>query len=101
MDGRHQAGRADQVGDADQQRPGRQAQGGAGGREGLARLLGAEPDIEVVATWTSGTSKEIAARLSLSESAVKAVLQQLFDKAGVRTRSQLVRVALEQYPDLL
>ena len=46
-------------------------------------------------------NKEIAARLSLSESAVKAVLQQLFDKAGVRTRSQLVRVALEQYPDLL
>ena len=42
-------------------------------------------------------NKEIAARLSLSESGVKAVLQQMFHKAGVRTRSQLVRVALERY----
>jgi len=32
---------------------------------------------------------------------VKAALQQLFDKANVRTRSQLVRVALEQYKDEL
>jgi hypothetical protein len=28
---------------------------------------------------------------------VKAVLQQLFNKTGVRTRSQLVRIALERY----
>ncbi len=41
-------------------------------------------------------NKEIAAALSLSESAVKAALQVLFNKTGVRTRSQLVRVALEQ-----
>ena len=40
-------------------------------------------------------NKEIAARLGVSESAVKATLQQLFRKTGVRTRSQLVRVALE------
>jgi DNA-binding NarL/FixJ family response regulator len=43
----------------------------------------------------------IADRLDVSESTVKATLQQLFDKAGVRTRSQLVRVALEQYRDQL
>jgi DNA-binding NarL/FixJ family response regulator len=43
------------------------------------------------------SNKEIAARLDLSESAVKAILQQLFDKTGVRTRSQLVRVAFEQF----
>lgn len=43
------------------------------------------------------TNKEIAARLSISESTVKAGLQQLFQKTGVRTRSQLVRIALEQY----
>jgi len=43
------------------------------------------------------TNKQIADRLDISESSVKATLQQLFDKAGVRTRSQLVRVALEQY----
>jgi len=41
------------------------------------------------------TNKEIAARLGISESYVKAVLQQLFAKTGVRTRSQLVRIALE------
>jgi two-component system, NarL family, nitrate/nitrite response regulator NarL len=41
------------------------------------------------------TNKEIAARLGVSESAIKATLQQLFDKLNVRTRSQLVRVALE------
>ncbi len=42
------------------------------------------------------TNKEIAAGLEISESSVKAVLQQLFDKTGVRTRSQLVRIALEK-----
>jgi DNA-binding NarL/FixJ family response regulator len=42
------------------------------------------------------TNKEIAAHLGISESYVKAVLQQLFAKSGVRTRSQLVRVALER-----
>lgn len=42
-------------------------------------------------------NKEIAERLHVSESAIKASLQQLFSKTGVRTRSQLVRVALEQY----
>jgi two-component system nitrate/nitrite response regulator NarL len=46
-------------------------------------------------------NKEIADSLSLSESAVKAALQQLFSKTGVRTRSQLVRVALEKLGDQL
>jgi DNA-binding NarL/FixJ family response regulator len=40
-------------------------------------------------------NKEIAARLCVTESAVKACLQQLFHKTQVRTRSQLVRIALE------
>jgi DNA-binding NarL/FixJ family response regulator len=44
-------------------------------------------------------NKEIAERISVSESSVKATLQQLFSKTGVRTRSQLVRIALEQYKD--
>jgi DNA-binding NarL/FixJ family response regulator len=43
------------------------------------------------------TNKEIAALMQISESSVKAVLQQLFDKTGVRSRSQLVRIALEQH----
>jgi DNA-binding NarL/FixJ family response regulator len=41
------------------------------------------------------TNKEIAAELGVSESAIKATLQQLFQKTRVRTRSQLVRFALE------
>ncbi len=40
-------------------------------------------------------NKEIATRLRISESAVKASLQSLFAKTGVRTRGQLVRFALE------
>jgi len=46
-------------------------------------------------------NKQIADRLQISETAIKASLQQLFAKTGVRTRSQLVRVALEQYRDQL
>jgi two-component system nitrate/nitrite response regulator NarL len=46
-------------------------------------------------------NKEIAERLKVSEGSVKATLQQLFSKTGVRTRSQLVRAALEIYKDAL
>jgi two-component system, NarL family, nitrate/nitrite response regulator NarL len=46
-------------------------------------------------------NKEIAEQLHVSESAVKSTLQLLFEKTAVRTRSQLVRVALEQYKDQL
>ena len=44
-------------------------------------------------------NKEIAARIGVSKASVKSTLQQLFSKTGVRTRSQLVRVVLEQYRD--
>jgi two-component system nitrate/nitrite response regulator NarL len=47
------------------------------------------------------SNKEIAGRIGVSESSVKATLQQLFAKTGVRTRSQLVRVTLEHYRDQL
>ena len=47
------------------------------------------------------SNKEIAWRLQISESYVKAILQALFQKTGVRTRGQLVRVAVEQYEDQL
>jgi two-component system sensor kinase FixL len=46
-------------------------------------------------------NKEIASRMEISESAVKNTLQQLFAKTEVRTRGQLVRVALERYRDML
>ena len=41
------------------------------------------------------SNKEIGARMELTESSVKAVLQKLFEKTGVRSRSQLVRYAIE------
>jgi two-component system, LuxR family, sensor kinase FixL len=46
-------------------------------------------------------NKEIAAKMNISDSGVKNTLQQLFGKTDVRTRAQLVRVALERYRDLV
>jgi len=66
----------------------------------LVALNGRET--EVLRSLVQGlANKEIAARLEISESTVKNTIQQLFAKAGVRTRSQLVRVALEEYRDIL
>jgi two-component system nitrate/nitrite response regulator NarL len=47
------------------------------------------------------TNKDIGQRLQISESAVKSSLRILFDKLAVRTRAQLVKIALEQYRDQL
>jgi two-component system sensor kinase FixL len=46
-------------------------------------------------------NKEIAARMDISESTIKNTFQQLFAKFGVRSRSQLVRVALERCREIL
>ena len=46
-------------------------------------------------------NKEIAGRLQISEGAVKASLRLLFQKFKVQSRSQLVRIALEEYKDQL
>jgi two-component system nitrate/nitrite response regulator NarL len=46
-------------------------------------------------------NKEIGARLEITEGVVKASLRQLFHKLHVKTRAQLVKVALEQYRDQL
>ena len=40
------------------------------------------------------TNKTIAGQVGISEGATKSILREVFRKAGVRTRSQLVRVAL-------
>jgi two-component system sensor kinase FixL len=59
-------------------------------------------ELEVLRLVVQGlANKEIASRMDISESGVKNTLQQLFGKTEVRTRSQLVRVALERYRDLL
>jgi DNA-binding NarL/FixJ family response regulator len=55
-------------------------------------------ETEVLRLLVEGlANKEIAVRMEISESAVKNAIQQLFGKTGVRTRSQVVRVDLEQY----
>jgi DNA-binding CsgD family transcriptional regulator len=59
-------------------------------------------ETEVLRLLVQGlANKEVAARMGISESAVKNTIQQLFAKTGVRARSQLVRVALEQYRSVL
>jgi len=67
---------------------------------GPARLTARE--MQVLRGVLEGlANKQIGDRLEVSESSVKAALQQLFHKTGVRTRSQLVRIALERYQDQL
>jgi PAS domain S-box-containing protein len=59
-------------------------------------------ELDVLRSIVEGlANKQIAAKLEISESAVKNTLQQLFTKSGVRTRSQLVRVALEHHRNLM
>jgi DNA-binding NarL/FixJ family response regulator len=70
-------------------------------RRALERAQGPVPDQRRSFVFEGLANKQIADRLQISETAVKASLQQLFAKTGVRTRSQLVRVALEQYRDQL
>lgn len=61
-----------------------------------------ERDRAVVRDVSQGlTNRAIAARLQISEGAVKASLRHVCEKLGVRTRTQLVKVALEQYKDQL
>jgi DNA-binding NarL/FixJ family response regulator len=67
------------------------------GRQSRRNQL-SERERDVLKGVFSGLSnKEIGAHLKISEASVKSALQQLFVKTGVRTRSQLVRVALEEY----
>jgi PAS domain S-box-containing protein len=59
-------------------------------------------ETEVLRLLVQGlANKEIAVKMEISESTVKNTLQQLFAKTEVRTRAQLVRVALERYRDFL
>jgi len=77
---------------------------GAGSNSGESRevsLLNSR-ETDVLRLLVQGlANKEIAAHMEISESTVKNTVQQLFAKTGVRTRSQLVRVALEQYRSIL
>lgn len=63
----------------------------------LESMLSQREKMVLKGVLEGASNKTIAAMLNLSESSVKAVLQQLFLKTGVRTRSQLVRIALERH----
>jgi DNA-binding NarL/FixJ family response regulator len=58
------------------------------------RLSGRESEV-LRGVLEGQSNKEIGAQLEMTESSVKAVLQKLFERAGVRSRSQLVRYAIE------
>jgi len=77
------------------------ASGGLGA--GAERTAAGRPsgrESEVLRGVLEGHSnKEIGAQLGMTESSVKAVLQKLFERAGVRSRSQLVRYAIETQID--
>jgi DNA-binding NarL/FixJ family response regulator len=66
-----------------------------GDRQSLPRSLTLREEQVLRGVFEGLTNKEIAAKIRVSETSVKATLQQLFYKTGVRTRSQLVRIALE------
>lgn len=70
-------------------------------RRGQRKALTEREQDVLRAVFDGLSNKEIATRLKISETSVKAALQQLFEKTGVRTRGQLVRAALEQYSDQL
>lgn len=67
-----------------------------------ARVTLTERDRTVLRYLLQGlTNREMAARIDISEGAVKASLRHVGKKLGVRTRAQLVKVALEQFKDQL
>jgi DNA-binding NarL/FixJ family response regulator len=67
----------------------------------IARKLTEREQRVLVGVFEGLRNRQIADSLQVSESSVKATVQQLFQKTGVNTRSQLVRIALEQYRDLI
>jgi DNA-binding NarL/FixJ family response regulator len=68
---------------------------GEGGEERRGALL-EERERDVLGGIMGGLSnRKIGGSMGLSESQVKNIIQRLFTKSGVRTRSQLVRAAIE------
>jgi DNA-binding NarL/FixJ family response regulator len=65
------------------------------GGEGYANNLTDREQRVLLGILGGLTNRKIGENLGLSESSVKTAVQQLFYRSGVRTRGQLVRVALE------
>jgi DNA-binding CsgD family transcriptional regulator/DNA-binding winged helix-turn-helix (wHTH) protein len=62
----------------------------------LARSLTPRQKAVLSGVCKGWSNQEVAGYLKCSEGAVKAILQQLFEKIGVRKRTQIVRLALEK-----
>jgi two-component system sensor kinase FixL len=62
----------------------------------LSQVLTQLENLVLRGIFEGRSNKEIAAELQTSESAVKSTIQRLFAKLGARTRSQLVRIAIER-----
>ena len=75
--------------------PGNGEAGQAGAADATGRLTPRERQV-LRSVFEGLSNKEIAHQIGVSLSSVKATLQHLFEKTGVRTRSQLVRIAIEQ-----
>ena len=67
----------------------------ASGGDGCANLLTDREQRVLMGILGGLTNRKIGENLGLSESSVKTAVQQLFYRTGVRTRGQLVRVAME------
>lgn len=67
----------------------------ASGDEACSNLLTDREQRVLLGILGGLTNRKIGENLGLSESSVKTAVQQLFYRTGVRTRGQLVRVALE------
>jgi DNA-binding NarL/FixJ family response regulator len=67
----------------------------ASGGEACANLLTDREQRVLTGILGGLTNRKIGENLGLSESSVKTAVQQLFYRTGVRTRGQLVRVAME------
>jgi PAS domain S-box-containing protein len=66
------------------------------------RVAFGKRQMEVLRLVFQGLSnRQIASHLEITTNSVRNTLQQIFCKIGVNNRSQLVRVALERYRDLL
>jgi len=82
-------------GEAPETRPAPAGAGNATKVEGRASLTAREQAV-LRSVFEGLTNKEMAHQIGASQSSIKATLQQLFDKMGVRTRGQLVRIAIER-----
>jgi DNA-binding NarL/FixJ family response regulator len=67
------------------------------GAEAAQEMLSARERSVLRCVFEGLSNKEIGQQVGISEGSVKAVLQQLFARTGVRTRSQLVRFAVERH----